>query len=747
MSTIIFWINSLPVTSAMLVNDVSELCTPQGASVLVDIILECINSEIDANGETINLPKTGTQQDQLRAAVRVLGQRVGWGNLAPALFEHDAADEICNGNISLVNSLLNDLRSIVGGGEKQSNNDNNSSSSSFSPPSSSFYSNKNQRRNSTTKRLGRSDGDTKDSEPPGPPSVQRVSMEPPSSTKVEDFAAFSADGLADLTDRDLESARNRIARILAQAEESLASKEGKGDYDEVEEKKSAGLRGQQRKKLVTRKRARRKQTVPLPTPSTRPWTAPKNGWNQSTETTNDNDSQPSRAVPVNVHHVRLRQKVRRVARDRGGRHRPAATAFHNREFQNGAKKVDKDGLVMDGMWDPTFAPSLRRLSELGFSPSKSKRSKANQNSHGDSDVRGTYYYHDAVNAPSDVSGHASSGSGSSVDDYGDGASYVIHHRASTTMSGVNKWKKELRTPSKKGKKKRTASGSDLSNVGQPTTPGGSRHDVFKGPSNVSHALSEKQMNILQWCYQLGVKPCKSLNAKDLTGSLVSAAFADGVLLCSLVANLEVRAGGRSANVTSGVNGNLTLEGTNCKPRTTASCTANLNSALKILRHRKNMNTRHLWSANALRNGDETTVWELLSDIEQEYSANRVIHGGRKKRESGRGKKGGNRMLKKKQIKTPGPSNAGSTLSGRKSTGRKSRRGATSLSANISQVRAQDITQRKPFGLLDPESRGAFEHGEEYDPYATDINLGRGSTIQKMRRPKNMTTTERYEKKG
>ena len=62
--------------------------------------------------------------------------------------------------------------------------------------------------------------------------------------------------------------------------------------------------------------------------------------------------------------------LRRVARDRGGRHRPAASSFHNREFQQGAKRVDKDGLFTDGMWDPTFAPSLRRLSQLGFSPNK-----------------------------------------------------------------------------------------------------------------------------------------------------------------------------------------------------------------------------------------------------------------------------------------------------------------------------------------------------------------------------------------
>ncbi len=75
------------------------------------------------------------------------------------------------------------------------------------------------------------------------------------------------------------------------------------------------------------------------------------------------------------------------------------------------------------------------------------------------------------------------------------------------------------------------------------------------------------------------------------GTLVSASFADGVLFCSLVANLEVRAGGRSANVIPGMSGKLTLEGTNFKPRTTGAATSNLNNALKILRHRKHMSTR------------------------------------------------------------------------------------------------------------------------------------------------------------
>tara|TARA_B110000091_G_C13718050_1_gene433523 strand:+ start:287 stop:1078 length:792 start_codon:yes stop_codon:yes gene_type:complete len=263
-----------------------------------------------------------------------------------------------------------------------------------------------------------------------------------------------------------------------------------------------------------------------------------------------------------------------------------------------------------------------------------------------------------------------------------------------------------------------------------------------------------------------------------------------------VANLEVRAGGRSANVvpgtsggTGGTGGTLTLEGTNCKPRTTASCTGNLNNALKVLRHRKNMNTRHLWSATDLRNGDETVVWELLKDIEQEYSQNRAFGHkktstltGQRGKKLGKkfGKKFGKKLGKRKKKKgnkggnsssssssnsnlsnssrtvqgTPvpqGPQNTGSTLTGRKrptslSANMSSRRTQRGLTPHTTQRMTQRMTQRKPFGLLDPESMGNDVHGEEHDPYATadDRYMGSstGASIHKRRRSKKLTTTER-----
>ena len=807
----------------MLVNDIGELCTPQGAGTVSEIILHVVNLDNGANGGSkITLSTKGTPQDYLRAAVRLLGQRVGWGNLAPTLFEREAADAICNGNQSLLVELLNDLRSIATPASKKEHIDTGTTRK--------VSGRRSQQQQEQLNTTGRGRGDTKEqgSPVPRPPSSMYSSRvrAPPSSfssssssttkntssdrsrrrqrqgaagagtgntgeskrtQKTMDAAASSADGLSGLSNDELENARERVARMLAEAEATL----------EMEDNKNQERKTKQQRKIRQQHSQQRRPAL-----STQTWVAPSNGWNQSTETltlqqrqrggatsgasssltsSSSNQNQNTTASAVlstrHLHHSQhTANVVKRVERDRGGRHRPAATSFHNREFQNGKKKVDKNGLVMDGMWDPTFAPSLRRLTQLGFSPNKAARRRRGTSERGDSDQRGAYYYHDSVNAPSEVSCHASSGvSGSSdVEDGtdGDGVSYTVRRRASTLRSGVRKWKEDLRTPSKKGSVRRRGNGTALqfegTNSATATTPGGSRHTVFKGPSDVSHALSNKQERIMSWMIQLGVRPCPQKKRKELTGALVSASFADGVLLCSLVANVEVRAGGRSANVVPGLTGQLTLEGTNFKPRTTGACTSNLNNALKILRHRKNMPTRHLWAASALRNGDVTVVWELLSDIEQEYSANRVMHG-RKRRTKKKMTKKQKQQQKKKMMrmkqmqggeqqhqqtmtpqKSGGPAfNSGSTLRG---SSRASLSACMSMQGMSMQRRPFDETQRKPFGLLDPERGGDDMHGEEHNPYGMEDDriaggFGRssakkGKSTQRRRRTRQLSTTER-----
>ena len=193
----------------------------------------------------------------------------------------------------------------------------------------------------------------------------------------------------------------------------------------------------------------------------------------------------------------------------------------------------------------------------------------------------------------------------------------------------------------------------------------------------------------------------------------------------------------------------------------------------------------------MRNGDETVVWELLSDIESEYSANKVIHGAGRRRKNHKTKKSTkmqkNTIRKKKQQqqmankRKNGTSNLNSTNSTsyleetfvqgtpeRKqggasfntgSTLRSGQRGRTSLSAgmsrngDVSQIRSFTTTARKPFGLLDPEHSGSTMHGVEHDGYGMEDDRIAGgfsrssrssgrSSNQRRRRQRQMSTTER-----
>ena len=578
----LYWINSLPITQCMLVDSVSELATPQATPILSDIILHVLNQDIGANGSKINMSTTyNTPQEHLRSAIQLLGQRVGWGNLAPDLFERNAADLICNGTQSLLNDLLNDLRSIATG--VRSSSQQRQQPTQQQPPPSTHSSHKKTGTNYSRK------GDTKEQAIPSAPNTspsiaftapsrsvsssnrmsrtqnnrnQKQESKIHSTSNTRNVAASSSDGLASLSNDDLENARERVARMLMEAERSLAEDETKNERE-----RSANRSTRKSTKAMKQRMKRSTRSVPTTQSSRQPlqtrasmatktWEAPTNGWNQSTETLTiqqrngnyieghqqqqppqqNNHTTLARMSSQNVH-LSTAQSIQRVSRDRGGKHRPAATSFHNREFSKGTtQQVDKNGLRMNGMWDPTFAPSLRRLSQLGFSPKKSstRRTRSNENQ-GDSDQRGSYYYHDAVHAPSDVSGHPTSrgtsrdggDSNDELEEDVEGASYVVRRRASTTGSGVAQWKKGLRTPSKKGKKHRShphSSQHNQSSLNGTSTAdasnellGSSRQSVFKGPIDASHALSDKQNKLLTWMIQLGVRPCPQKKRKELTG--------------------------------------------------------------------------------------------------------------------------------------------------------------------------------------------------------------------------------------
>ena len=107
---------------------------------------------------------------------------------------------------------------------------------------------------------------------------------------------------------------------------------------------------------------------------------------------------------------------------------------------------------------------------------------------------------------------------------------------------------------------------------------------------------------------------------------------DGVLLCDLVMRLELDSPGtnRVDTVEIQIRGDggdvhklITLRGVAINPVARAARVKNLNIALEILRKRKKINARHLWSVDDIADGDEETTWELLSDICADYGGARA----------------------------------------------------------------------------------------------------------------------------
>ena len=138
---LLYWLNSLRTPAALLVNDLSELCsgTRAASDTIVDVVIEVVNAATSAGangGAKLDLSVVGSgagapdsAQGRIRAALRLLGQRVGWGNLAPSLFDESAAGRICRGERAIVVQLLDDLRRLALGQDTAPSQSNSHSSS------------------------------------------------------------------------------------------------------------------------------------------------------------------------------------------------------------------------------------------------------------------------------------------------------------------------------------------------------------------------------------------------------------------------------------------------------------------------------------------------------------------------------------------------------------------------------------------------------------------------------------------
>jgi len=113
--------------------------------------------------------------------------------------------------------------------------------------------------------------------------------------------------------------------------------------------------------------------------------------------------------------------------------------------------------------------------------------------------------------------------------------------------------------------------------------------------------------ILQWLSRLGVTPARP----EALGNDAEAAseWADGVLLCDVVAACEVQRGVNRQALTSGIDRT---------PRTAGARLGNLRRALEVLRGLPAMPLTLLWSEMELRAGSALVFRKLLGQIRRAY---------------------------------------------------------------------------------------------------------------------------------
>ncbi len=352
-------------------------------------------------------------------------------------------------------------------------------------------------------------------------------------------------------------------------------------------------------------------------------------------------------------------------------------------------RVDERGLhTKGGMVDPTFTPSLKRLFDLGFSPDRDKQDedsnggRRGQRAGGRQRRRATgksvsfalkdrerHPRHDRLTKThrgNRGKTHNRKSKNTADDEY--------VRKSNDQISRDKQWQHQLRTPSKHSVNRgRLDEGQDDTHVmagerlfggeeknsGEMQRTGPEREsgaqakrrakkskkavvEVFRGANQPSHALSRKQHTLLLWIQGLGVDPTQpnpspytsthqKQSSTKQSADNIAKRFSDGLLLCELVAAVELRLGGgrkelarqlADSNNGEGRHHSVSLEGVCLRPRTTGAITQNINIALKVLRRRSNENgnmaPRHLWGAEKIRSGDTKVIWELLADMHSDY---------------------------------------------------------------------------------------------------------------------------------
>lgn len=126
-------------------------------------------------------------------------------------------------------------------------------------------------------------------------------------------------------------------------------------------------------------------------------------------------------------------------------------------------------------------------------------------------------------------------------------------------------------------------------------------------NNFKSAFDSHRSNIVEWLHALSIdftseESHRNSFHQEPTEKEILESMKNGAKLAEIVERLE----------------GIEIRGIEKRPIRTAAILNNLNKVLEILRKRKNMNPRFLWSNREIMNGDEAVIWGLLHDMYLEY---------------------------------------------------------------------------------------------------------------------------------
>jgi hypothetical protein len=115
--------------------------------------------------------------------------------------------------------------------------------------------------------------------------------------------------------------------------------------------------------------------------------------------------------------------------------------------------------------------------------------------------------------------------------------------------------------------------------------------------------------VVKWLDSLGISLFEAVDLNTINTTSIAKdcmeSIKNGIKLAEIVERLEGKV----------------VPGIDKRPSKTAAIYNNVNRVLTLLRTRKNLNPKYLWSTREIMNGDEDVIWGLLEHIFEEYGKN------------------------------------------------------------------------------------------------------------------------------